>query len=162
MPTFFFLFCAIWSPICLPLGVLHSLADIDFICTHWLQRNFPKRKSRIFLMLLVSIAWSFWAERNNRIFRDKCKSIASIAAKGFHTFSDWSILYKPGHLGDFAAVWSLIKNVIFLQTASAPTSSVAMVSACRSIHLLSAFCFSLVSLSSSFCFFFPLMLCCCF
>lgn len=75
------------------------------------------------LMLVVSISWSCWSERNSRVFRNKSKSTTSIASEGLQAFCDWSTLCKPEDLGEFAATWSLVKRANFQSIASASSDS---------------------------------------
>lgn len=80
-------FYAIWKfIICSLLKILHPQSTFAHFCEDWIERNFT-RTDLIILMLLVSLAWTSWKERNARLFLNKHKSLYAFGIEVIHNFN---------------------------------------------------------------------------
>lgn len=110
------LFCScpfstlIWSSMCGYLGISSLLDKLLTLCSKQLNNNFPKDAISTTFMLIVTILWAIWKERNSRIFLNNFSSHSSSTQVALQSFNEWSILCGNKVLRIFFKLQSSIKH----------------------------------------------------
>lgn len=110
-------FATIWKASCAFPGVAHPQTPFDDLFLSWREKSFSKSARRIILLLLATIPWTCWGERNARVFLNKNLRTAT-TLKGLTLFKDWSSLCSEKLSSEHSKIWNKTTHFVVVATWS--------------------------------------------